>query len=106
MREGRRTLGRAGVRSFRSLAREPTDAGQAVGHSDDETGEIGRAARRKALLHPTEIAAERRHGPRSRTEAEGPQERPVGDRPPLAGGRDQEPLEPVQVDQGWPPSIG
>lgn len=102
--------GRAVERAFEgtapALAREPADPGQAVGRTDHEAGQIGHAARAQQRLEAAEVAAERRHVAGCRAAAEGPQELAVGDG--AAGPRraDQVALEPVQVDQGWPPSIG
>lgn len=107
MGEGGRTLGRAVVTGRGALAREPADARQPVRGAHHEAGEIGcPRAGREALLDPAQSAAERRHVARSDAPAEGAQELAVGERPAGPRGADQEPLEPVQVDQGWPPSGG
>lgn len=107
MGEGGRALGRAVVAVRGALAREPADPRQPVRGAYHEAGEIGcPRIGREALLDPAQIAAQRRHVARPDAPAEGAQELAVGDWPAGPRGADQEPLEPVQVDQGWPPSGG
>lgn len=106
MRTGGRALGRAVEGAGAALAREPPHPRHAVRGAHHEAGQIGDAARAEARLEPAEVAAQRRHVARCRAPAEGAQELAVGDGPAGPRRADQEAGETVQVDQGWPPSIG
>jgi hypothetical protein len=106
MRKGGGSVGRAVEGAGAALAREPADPGQPVRGSHHEAGEVGHAAGPQQRFEPAEVAAERRHVARRRAPAEGTQELAVGEGAAGPRGADQEARETVQVDQGWPPSIG
>lgn len=106
MGAGSRALGRAVEGTGAALAREPPHPRHAVRGAHHEAGQIGHAVRAEARLQPAEVAAQRRYGARCRAPAEGAQELAIGDGPAGPRRADQEAGETVQLDQGWPPSIG